>query len=358
MLSRKPNGNGRSAPVAVGTGLIALDVVFGEDMMSPIGRWAGGTCGNVMTILSFLGWESCPIARLGKNDDADRLLADLKRWNVRQDFIRCEPKGSTPVIIEYIRRNSGDGVTHRFSLRCPICGTRLPGYRPVTLAVVEPVAEELKHPKVFFFDRVSPAALALARVFADRGAVVVFEPSSMGDERQFARAVSVSHVVKYSHERLCGVGVRHDAMPLLEIETRGAAGLRYRSRLPNCATAAWRTISPFEVKDLRDSAGAGDWCTAGIIKKLAWSGLAGFMETSTAELCHAFSYGQAVAAWSCSFDSPRGGMYDVRKAEFEEQVAKILDSRSIASIPGAPARIRRQRQGKTHSHLCATCRAS
>ena len=51
-------------PKVFGTGLIALDLVIGPDPESPVRSWAGGTCGNVLSILSFLGWDAYPIARM------------------------------------------------------------------------------------------------------------------------------------------------------------------------------------------------------------------------------------------------------------------------------------------------------
>ena len=45
-------------PVVVGTGLVALDVVINSDVHRPPRLWAGGTCGNVLTILSYLGWHA------------------------------------------------------------------------------------------------------------------------------------------------------------------------------------------------------------------------------------------------------------------------------------------------------------
>ncbi|NJR56859.1 MAG: hypothetical protein HC768_21350 [Acaryochloris sp. CRU_2_0] len=52
------------SPIAIGTGLLALDVVFSDRLNDPLGLWAGGTFGNVMVALSYLGWDSYPIARL------------------------------------------------------------------------------------------------------------------------------------------------------------------------------------------------------------------------------------------------------------------------------------------------------
>ena len=54
-------------PVVAGTGLVALDVVINHATGSPQKVFAGGTCGNVLTILSYLGWLSYPIARMDRD---------------------------------------------------------------------------------------------------------------------------------------------------------------------------------------------------------------------------------------------------------------------------------------------------
>src|SRR4051794_26004402 len=70
MSARRRKVIGNARPVAAGTGLVALDVVYSGDTAEPLGRWAGGTCGNVLTILSCLGWSSYPVARLADNAPA------------------------------------------------------------------------------------------------------------------------------------------------------------------------------------------------------------------------------------------------------------------------------------------------
>src|SRR4051794_4062213 len=149
-------------PVALGTGLLALDVVYGADAQQPLGRWAGGTCGNVLTILSCLGWSTFPVARLGDNFPARVICKDLATWGVHLDHVTFEAHGSTPVIVQYNQRASDGSATHRFSFHCPVCGSRMPDYRPVPSRTVGKLIPILPAAQLFFFDRTSRGAIRLA----------------------------------------------------------------------------------------------------------------------------------------------------------------------------------------------------
>ena len=60
----KINGSGSSRSVCLGSGLIALDVIYDGRGSDPF-FLAGGSCCNVLVILSYLGWDSFPLVRLG-----------------------------------------------------------------------------------------------------------------------------------------------------------------------------------------------------------------------------------------------------------------------------------------------------
>ena len=87
-----------NTPVAVGIGLVALDVVLTDAKDQQPRYFAGGTCGNVLIILRYLGWRSNPVARLSPGAAADCLLDDLKGLGVSTDFVTRQRDGSTPVI--------------------------------------------------------------------------------------------------------------------------------------------------------------------------------------------------------------------------------------------------------------------
>src|SRR4051794_32941594 len=149
-------------PVALGTGLLALDVVYGEGGQEPLGRWAGGTCGNVLTILSCLGWSTYPVARLSDDLPAKIVCKDLAEWGVHFDCVTFEAHGSTPVIIQYNRKGPDGAASHRFSFHCPVCGSRLPSYRPVPSASITSLLARAPASQLLFFDRASRGAIRLA----------------------------------------------------------------------------------------------------------------------------------------------------------------------------------------------------
>ena len=315
-------------PKIFGTGLVALDLVMGLDPNTPVQSWAGGTCGNVMTIMAYLGWAAYPIARMNGDPASERVRADLSSWNVHLDFANCAPTGHTPIIIQQIRRGRDGKPTHRFLWTCPHCGRRLPSYRPVTQASVDTIVPQLQGSSVFFLDRLSRAALTLAASAASAGAVIVFEPSGKSDDKLFAEALGLAHVVKYSDQRLADAGraMSTGTATLVEIQTVGADGLRYRHSLHG-KVSPWLSVPAFPVTNLVDSCGSGDWCTAGFIMKAAAGGLKSLSSISETGLHESLRFGQALAAWNCGFEGARGGMYLINRSDFERQIHSILEGR-------------------------------
>jgi len=88
-------------PICLGSGLIALDVIYDNKKTKP-NFLAGGSCGNVLTILSYLDWQSYPIARLGNDPEGKRIIEDMKKWKVNTKFIEQESGTHSPRIIERI----------------------------------------------------------------------------------------------------------------------------------------------------------------------------------------------------------------------------------------------------------------
>jgi sugar/nucleoside kinase (ribokinase family) len=152
--------------------------------------------------------------------------------------------------------------------------------------------DDLPAVDVFFFDRASAPALRLAAELRGRGTLVVFEPSAPGVPNRTLAAAETAHIVKCSHERRAQIdsGLLSARSDQLQIETRGARGLRYRQ-----GTERWKAL-PAPTTSVADSGGAGDWLTASFLTELTPATPARLLENGLPDL---LSRAQATAALCC-----------------------------------------------------------
>jgi len=315
----------KQKPAVYGTGLIALDLVISADEGTPVRAWAGGTCGNILTILSFLGWDAYPISSFGENASSQRLRGDLERWGVHLDLTVGNSTDNVPIIVQEIYRNSEGSPRHRFAWECPNCGHDLPRYKSVSSETIKHIASFMVGPKVFFMDRLSPASIRLARLASEGGALVAYEPSQVPKRDDLEEILGIAHIVKYSDECLSEfeISTLDGCSVQLEIQTLGEKGLRYRFR-GNDGDFQWVSMPAFNAPRLTDSCGSGDWCTAGIISRVGAGGKKAFRSLSKGSVRDALNYGQALAAWNCGFEGARGGMYSDSLSTFSSQIVEIL----------------------------------
>lgn len=332
-------------PSIVGIGLVALDVVIDAQSGEQIGEWAGGSCGNVMAILAYLGWTATPISRLDDGEPSMRIRADLGRWGIDERWLALAPTAPAAIYIERLGYDEDGVAHHRFEHFCPECGQRLPPYRAVTREALRPILDEITTCDVLFIDRPSAGAVLAAEHAREQGMFVYFEPSARGDERHLARIAACSEVVKYSADRLTAADRSAIAAtsPTLEIETRGAEGLRFRSY-----GTSWRELHAPSV-EMKDTAGAGDWLTAGLLH--------GLLSSAPGNPRHAFgsatkllATAQALGAFSCGFVGARGAM--------ESQSADEALAGAAALAGGARHGARRRRTpnaAAASSFSCGAC---
>lgn len=321
----------------LGSGFIALDIVYGREGVFAA---TGGSCGNVLMALAWLGWSSMPVARLGCDKTGDFIVDEMRATGLDLRFLQRSPTVPTPVVIQRFVEDFSGGRRHRFSLVCPECGAWLPRYRTVVLSHAR-VVLAAGAPKAFYFDRTSPATVALAEWANKNGAVVLFEPSSISDDALFERAVDACHILKFSHERFGkDTELAQAREPSLVVRTLGADGLeaRWKSR--------WSHFAPFEAPRMVDAAGAGDWCSVGLLHVLAQKGAKGLAAAQKADVERALRLGQALAALSCGFEGARGLVTAVPSVERVSILlhamvggAGVLDDVAAASIPATMVKI-------------------
>jgi fructokinase len=314
-----------------GTGLLALDVLIkGNTDLNPK-IFAGGSCGNVLSILSYLKFNTYPIARLGNNDATDLICEDLEKWGVHLNFIEREEKGSTPIIIHRILESLPNKPKHRFEFRNPNNGKWLPSFRPVLAKKVEGISEKLPKLDVFYFDRISRSSIELAKFAKKKGALIFFEPSSNKDEKQFHECLEICDIFKFSDQRIKSYKEDYPKKrACLEIETSGKQGLKYRFK-----SNTWKSLDSYHIENAIDTAGAGDWCSAGIIEKLSTLNFNEFSSVKEQNIVGALKYGQVLGAINCLYSGARGLMYLVSRSVFDKMIQLVSAGKQVTEITNA-----------------------
>ena len=321
-----------------GAGLLALDVVMASEQGPFALTFAGGTCGNVLSILSYLEWTSSAIGFIGDDDAGARMLSDLAVAGVQSRHVRRSGHHSTPVFVQNLQRDETGNPRHQFTRQCPSCGRPLESGHEAAgdTPIREFSAEEAPH--VFFMDRLSQDILALAGSAKARGALVFYEPSVRSDMRFWDQALALADVVKYSADRFDAddVATYLDERParhaFWEVQTLGSRGLRYRRSAPSSAApSAWKTSPALAAPRVVDTCGAGDWCSAGLLYGL----LASDAADASDRFASALVLGQALAAWACSFVGARGAMYCNDRQSTWRSVRKLQrgEAVDVSDIP-------------------------
>jgi len=155
-----------------------------------------------------------------------------------------------------------------------------------------------------FIDHATPMGAALAEAGAAAGAVVVVEPQVMGDRQSMARLMQTVHVLKYARQWAWRTaGARQLAQPMIEVETLGSEGLRYRLE-----AGQWYDL-PVPVADrVVDTVGAGDWLTTGLIHNVCMDGVDGLPQEPIGSLRTGLEAGQALSLRTLTHRGARGGM--------------------------------------------------
>lgn len=290
--------------ICFGAGLISLDVLIRDGERYPVAYYVGGTCGNVMMILSHMGWDAYPTARLDGTKDTTRILDDMIKHNVHTDYIIKDEDGRTPVIVQRNFVNKDGVPTHKFESRNGK-GHFYLDFRSLTLKQADAVIERIDFvPKVFFFDRVFPAILKLAEFFKGKGSIIFFEPSSKGSNAAlFNKSVEVADIIKFAEQRISDFSQFDNLNDKLIIQTLGEKGLRYR------LNSKWALAEPILNENVVDTSGAGDWTAAALINELYKDKTTkGIAEFSQGEIEAALYEAQKVGAQSCSYEGARGMM--------------------------------------------------
>ena len=199
------------------------------------------------------------------------------------------------------------GIAFRWCVRNAASGYR--GTGSVVLTHARQVAQG-EAPKAFYFDRTSPATVAMAEWAKQNGSVVLFEPSSISEDALFERAVDACHILKFSNERFGrDLELSEARGPLLVVRTMGANGLQARWK------GRWSFLSRLSRPGLLTRRVPGTRCSVGLLHVLAQKGVHKFVTARKTDVESALRLGQALAALSCGFEGARGLMSAISTVE-------------------------------------------
>ena len=305
----------------VGTGFVVLDFITnGNSEIPPLLR-IGGSCGNVLTILAYLGWQSYPAARIGEDIAGQQLRKDMERWGVKSDLLSSKAEDKSPIVVHRILSAKNGIPRHQFEFNCPNCGARLPKYKAISPKAVKDLANQVPKANVFYFDRVSLSSLELATYYKSKGALIFFEPSKVKNEKLFVECLAVADIVKYSDERLDNITTLLSEVEIpLEIKTLGSKGLQYRLA---GQYSEWNFLNAFPQSALLDTVGSGDWCSAGIIHVISKAWMGTFHDIQLDLVQSALEFGQALAALNCYYKGARGVMYHLKRELIPSMLERV-----------------------------------
>ena len=221
----------------------------------------GNTCGNVACILADLGVQTFPIAHLDISEQGLKIKADLQRYGADVRFVENSKSGGTTLLRCTHKRDKATGE-HTTSFRATSPGSRFPKRRFIRVRDEAPAFIEALDfvPDIFFFDAAEAGLRYLAGELRQRGTLVYFEPESDTDKKKFLKAIKVSDIVKFSHEKVGDVSFVDQYTDKLFIRTMGAEGLEF-----NLRGQGWMKVASVPNDNVVDWEGAGDWTTSQFI---------------------------------------------------------------------------------------------
>lgn len=255
----------------------------------------GGTAANVARATKSLGWDTAIVGTVG-DDPAGQFLGEkLESLGIDTHGLGRNRGWTTPVLVQEAHR--GD---HRWRFRCPVCNARFASHRPPSASQANETVSSIFAPDVFFFDRVSRYTLALARAWSDAGAFVVFEPSTIGVPHLFDEAAGLADLIKFSGQRAGAFASRLKHHAGTMVQTLGAAGAKYRG----AGAESWTFVEGNPVSHFVDSAGAGDWTTAGILDRLVEVDRPMSVDRLHQAVIEGQRYGATACSWEGVFPEP------------------------------------------------------
>ena len=267
----------------------------------------GGTCGNVATILSWLGQDVYPIAHFDESAEGHKLSADLAHYGCDCRFVRNDSDGGTSTL-RCTHKLNPDG-SHKVTFRAGSPGSRFPKHR--FLRARDEAPEFINQldfkPDVFFFDDPAAGHRVLAKALRAKGTLIYFEPARVESNADMD-SIAASDIIKFSGENIPDTSFIEQFDNKLFIQTMGADGIRFK-----LGEADWVKLPPVLNDNFVDYEGAGDWTTSAFINYLCKKGVLSVAQMDIQLVREALEEAQVYASKSVSYLGSKGMIHDIEK---------------------------------------------
>lgn len=305
----------------IGSGIYNLDTIVVRDYPDGIAgkrftekvvaEEVGGTCGNVMCLLSSFGMEAYPQASLDDTPEGRRIAEDLRRYGCDMRFVTNTPDGGTTLLRVTHGRNP-DGSPKISARAGSPGGSRFPRRkfmraRDQAPAFVDNLTSEFI-PDFYFFDSPAAGHRHVARELRAMGTTVYFEPSGISTKADL-ECISLSDIVKFSGENVTDTSFADGFEDKLFVQTLGRDGLRFRLH-----GGEWKAVPGIPNDNVVDTEGAGDWTTAAIIVGIVRTGKR-FDELGEEDIAPILAWAQRLASMTVSYLGTKSMVNRIRSLE-------------------------------------------
>ena len=269
----------------------------------------GSNPGNVMCILGYLGWHSCPIALFDDSAQGVQMTKDFLRYGCDTRFVNNSPDGGTNCLKVIHCLDEEGRPTRKFSKRhAP--GSGFPRDKAFTVkgndATLPLFIKSLDFlPDVYFYEGVTAAWRELGKYMREKGVLVYYEVQSTrgNDFSKFMKCMKESDIVKFSDETIQNVDFVDELKDKLIIQTLGSKGVRF-----NLRGEGWIELPPVLNENVVDPEGCGDWTTATLINALGKRGLLKPTDFTAELISECLMEAQGYASRNASFLGTKGAI--------------------------------------------------
>ncbi len=263
----------------------------------------GGTCGNVMCMLSHFGWNVFPQLKLTNSEEGQKLADSLTQYGCDTRYVYLVEGGGFSGMTCTHRKSKKTGE-HELGLRS--FGPNGSRFRKITElrardevpAFLDTITET---PDVYFFDHNEAGPRMIATNLHNRGSLIYFECENSSDWKKFIKSVEVADIVKFSDENVPDVSFVDKYNDKLFIQTQGSKGLQFKLGNGN-----WIHLDPVPVKNVVDWEGCGDTISAVFIDELGKIGLPKVSELTEEQVISALKVATGKAALCTQFYGSKG----------------------------------------------------